>query len=74
MRVRRRKWTDEEINKQMAIVAAGGTPARASAALKRSMASCQNQAGAMGKPFVPARTRRRNFSAKCAAAEKESAP
>jgi hypothetical protein len=41
---RNREWTDEDLNRLAAIVAAGGTPARASAALSRSIASCQIQA------------------------------
>jgi hypothetical protein len=67
---RNREWTDEDLNRLAAIVAAGGTPARASAALGRSIASCKIQACRMDTPFVPLHIRRREILAKCAAAER----
>jgi len=54
------------------IVAAGGTAVRAAAALKRTIASCRNQARKMGTPFRSAHTARKEMREKCAAAERES--
>ena len=66
-----RPWTDDELNQLAAIVAAGGTAFRASAKLNRRMATCRDQARAMGTPFEPLYIRRRKMLAKCAAAERE---
>jgi hypothetical protein len=70
MRSRKRLWTDDEIRQLTALVAAGGSPARAAAKFKRSIAVCRTQARVAGMPFTPLRDRRRIFSAKCAAAER----
>jgi hypothetical protein len=52
------------------IVAAGGTPFRASVRFNRSIASCRNHASKMGVPFENSKVKRRNILAECAAAEK----
>jgi hypothetical protein len=64
-------WTDDELKMLTALVAAGGTPCRAAAKFNRNIASCRNQARAMGTPFTDSRVARMNIRAKCAAAEKE---
>jgi hypothetical protein len=63
-------WTDDDLKRLAAIVTAGGTPLRASAALRRSIAACRNQAKKIGTPFTPMQITRRNIKAKCADAEK----
>lgn len=70
MRSRKRLWTDEEIRQLVALVAAGGSPARAAAKFNRSIAVCRTQARFAGTPFTPLRDRRRDQLAKCAAAER----
>jgi len=52
MIVRKRPWSDADVERLAAIVTAGGTPIRAAAALKRRIASCQLQARKMGTPFT----------------------
>jgi hypothetical protein len=61
-------WTDDDLKRLAAIVAAGGTPLRASAALRRSIAACRNQARKIGTPFTPMQIARKTIKAKCAAA------
>ena len=68
----RKPWTDDDLKRLKAIAAAGGTPLRAAAALKRNLASCQSKARELGTPFTPIRTIRRNFKERCAAAERQS--
>jgi hypothetical protein len=63
-------WTDDDLKRLAAIVAAGGTPLRASAALRRSIAACRNQAKTIGTPFTPMQIMRKNIKAKRAAPEK----
>lgn len=70
MRARKSEWTEDELKQLAAIVAAGGTAFRAAAKFKRTVQACRNQARAMGTPFEPLYIRRRNFVAKCVAAEK----
>jgi hypothetical protein len=70
MRPRKRLWTDDEIRQLIALVAAGGSPARAAAKFNRSIAVCRTQARMAGMPFTPLRDRRRNLLEKCAAAER----
>jgi hypothetical protein len=74
MRSRNGKWSEEELKQLAAIVAAGGTPVRAAAKFNRRIASCRSQTRKMGVPFENSQTKRRNFLAKCAAAEKALAP
>jgi hypothetical protein len=62
-------WMDEQIARLAAIVAAGGSPARAAAKSNRSINVCRTQARAMGAPFAPLYIRRRILLAKYAAAE-----
>jgi hypothetical protein len=69
----KRPWTDQELKQLAALVAAGGTLFRAAAKFDRSIASCRNQARAMGVPFTPMRVARMNIREKCAAAEKSAA-
>ena len=73
MKSRKSKWSEEELRQLAEIVAAGGTPLRAAAKLKRNMTSCRIQARAMGLPFSPLRVRQKNLRQKCAAAEKQMA-
>jgi len=73
MKLRKNKWSEEELTQLAEIVAAGGTPLRAAAKLKRNMTSCRIQARALGTPFSPLRVRRKNLRQKCAAAEKQLA-
>jgi hypothetical protein len=54
-------WTDDDLKRLAAIVAAGGTPLRASAALRRSIATCRNQAKKIGTPFTPMQIVRKNI-------------
>jgi len=70
MRAHGSVWTDDDLERLAAIVAAGDTPLRASAALRRSIAACRNQAKRIGTPFTPMQIIRQNIKAKCAAAEK----
>jgi hypothetical protein len=62
-------WTDDDLKRLAAIVAADGTPFRAAAALKRSSGACRSQAKKIGTPFTPMQIMRKNIKAKCAAAE-----
>ena len=73
MIVRKRRWSDAEMAQLAAIIAAGGTPMRAAAALKRRIASCQLQARKMGTPFRLKHIIRKQTKAKCEAAERELA-
>ena len=70
MRMHGSVWTDADLKRLAAIVAADGTPFRAAAALRRSIAACRNQAKRIGTPFTPRQITRKNIKAKCAAAEK----
>jgi hypothetical protein len=70
MRMHGSVWTDDDLKRLAAIVAAGGTPLRASAALRRSIAACRNQAKRIGTPFTPMQIRRKNIKGRCAGAEK----
>jgi hypothetical protein len=70
MRMHGSVWTDDDLKRLAAIITAGGTPLRASAALRRSIAACRNQAKKIGTPFTPMQIMRKNIKAKCAAAEK----
>lgn len=70
MRMHGSIWTDDDLKRLAAIVAGGGTPCRASAALGRSTAACRIQAQKIGTPFTPMQVMRKNIKAKCAAAEK----
>jgi hypothetical protein len=70
MTSRNRQWSEEELKQLAAIVSAGGSPFRAAVRFNRSIASCRSQARKMGVPFENSRTKRRNFLARCAAAEK----
>jgi hypothetical protein len=54
----------------MELAAAGASAARASVALKRSIASVRMQASKLGTPFLTTRIIRKNQFAKCAAAER----
>jgi hypothetical protein len=63
-------WTDDELKRLAAIVAAGGTPLRAAAALKRNLISCKNKARKLGTPFTPVRITRKKIREKCAEAER----
>jgi hypothetical protein len=71
MKVRTQPWSDEELKRLGAIVAAGGSPVRAAAALNRKIIGCQAQARKMGMPFTLLSVRRRMIKEKCAAAERE---
>jgi hypothetical protein len=71
MKVRTQPWSDEELKRLEAIVAAGGSPVRAAAALNRKIIGCQAQARKMGMPFTQLSVRRRMIKEKCAAAERE---
>jgi hypothetical protein len=73
MKSRKSKWSEEELKQLAEIVAAGGTPLRAAAKLKRNMTSCRIQARAIGMPFSPLRVRQKNLRQRCAAAEKQVA-
>ena len=73
MKRRYKAWSDEELKRLAAIVAAGGSPVRAAAALKRRIASCQNQARKMGTPFKSLLITRKAVRERCAAAERELA-
>ena len=73
MKSRKSKWSEEELKQLAEIVAAGGTPLRAAAKLKRNMTSCRIQARAIGMPFSPLRVRQKNLRQKCAAAERQLA-
>jgi hypothetical protein len=73
MKSRKSKWSEEELKQLAEIVAAGGTPLRAAAKLKRNMTSCRIQARAIGVPFSPLRVRQKNLRQKCAAAERQLA-
>ena len=73
MKSRKSKWSEEELKQLAEIVAAGGTPLRAAAKLKRNMTSCRIQARAMGMPFSSLRVRQKNLRQKVAAAEKQVA-
>jgi hypothetical protein len=73
MKVRTQPWSDEELKRLGAIVAAGGSPVRAAAALNRKIIGCQAQARKMGMPFTLLSVRRRMIREKCAAAERELA-
>jgi hypothetical protein len=73
MMVRTQAWSDDEVKRLSAIIAAGGSPVRAAAALNRKIISCQNQARKMGTPFMQLSVRRRMIKEKCAAAERELA-
>jgi len=44
MRMHGSVWTDDDLKRLAAIVTAGGTPLRTSAALRRIIAACRNQA------------------------------
>jgi hypothetical protein len=57
----RSEWTEEELKQLAAIAAAGGTPFRAAARLKRGMISCQIQARKMGVPFQHLKIRRKKI-------------
>ena len=70
MIVRKRPWSDTEIARLAAIIAAGGTPIRAAAALNRRIASCQLQARKMGTPFPLKHIIRKHTKEKCEAAER----
>ena len=70
MRMHGSVWTDDDLKRLAAIVAAHGTPFRAAAALRRSIAACRNQAKRIGTPFTPMQITRKTIRAKCAAAEK----
>jgi hypothetical protein len=59
------QWTDEELKRLAAIVAAGGTALRAAAALKRNLLSCQNKARQLDTPNTPVRITRRNSRERC---------
>jgi len=52
MRMHGSVWTDDDLKRLAAIVTAGGTPLRASAALRRSIAACRNQAKKIGTPKI----------------------
>ena len=71
MKVRTQPWSDDELKRLSAIVAAGGSPVRAAAALNRKIIGCQAQARKMGMPFKLLSARRRMLREKCAAAERE---
>jgi hypothetical protein len=73
MKVRTQPWSDEELKRLEAIVAAGGSAVRAAAALNRKIIGCQAQARKMGMPFTLPSVRRRMIREKCAAAERELA-
>jgi hypothetical protein len=73
MKVRTQPWSVEELERLGAIVAAGGSPVRAAAALNRKIIGCQTQARKMGMPFKLLSVRRRIIKEKCAAAERELA-
>ena len=73
MKSRKSKWSEEELKQLAEIVAAGGTPLRAAAKLKRNMTSCRIQARALGMPFSSLRVRQKNLRQKVAAAEKQVA-
>jgi len=70
---RRRPWSENDLERLAAIVAAGGTPIRAAAALNRRIASCQQQARKMGTPFPLQRIVSRHIKEKCEAANRELA-
>jgi hypothetical protein len=73
MKVRTQAWSEDELRRLSAIVAAGGSPVRAAAALNRKIIGCQAQARKMGTPFTLLSVRRRMIREKCAAAERELA-
>ena len=73
MKVRTQPWSEDELKRLSAIVAAGGSPVRAAAALNRKIIGCQAQARKMGTPFTLLSVRRRMIREKCAAAERELA-
>jgi hypothetical protein len=70
MRMRGRAWTDDDLKRLAAIVAADGTSFRAAAALKRVSGACRSQARKIGTPFTQTQITHKNIKAKCAAAEK----
>ena len=71
MKVRTQPWSVDELKRLGAIVAAGGSPVLAAAALNRKIIGCQAQARKMGTPFQLSSVRRRMIKDKCAAAERE---
>jgi hypothetical protein len=44
MKLRKSEWSEEDLKQLAAIVAVGGTPLRAAAKFKRTMASCRKRA------------------------------
>jgi hypothetical protein len=70
MIVRKRPWSDADVERLAAIITAGGTSIRAAAALKRRIASCQLQARKMGMPFTLKQIIRKHTKEKCEAAER----
>jgi hypothetical protein len=70
---RKSPWSENDLQRLAAIIAAGGTAMRASAALKRRIASCQLQARKMGTPFTLQHINRKHTKEKCEAAERELA-
>jgi hypothetical protein len=54
-----RRWTPQEIERLLQLVAEGASAARASVALKRSLATVRTKANALGTPFVPIRKSRK---------------
>jgi hypothetical protein len=74
MKPRTRRWTDPELIRLARIIAAGGTPVRAAAALNRRIVSCQKQARKMGTPFTAQRIARKNIREKCEAAARGLRP
>ncbi len=73
MMVRTHKWTMEEIERLANIIASGGSPIRAAAALNRRVISCQKQARKMGTPFNSMIVVRGYIKEKCQAAAREDA-
>ena len=70
---RTRPWSDKDLERLAAIIAAGGTPLRVAAALKRRIVSCQQQPRKMGTPFPLQRIIIKHTKEKCEAAEREVA-
>jgi hypothetical protein len=70
MKSRKSGWSEGELKKLAAFVAAGGTLLRASVRFKRTMAACRNQARKIGVRFENLKIRRRNILEKCAAVER----
>jgi hypothetical protein len=67
VKLRKSEWSEEDLKQLAAIVAVGGTPLRAAAKFKRTMASCRKQARKIGVPFADSRIRRKEMLAKSAA-------